>query len=125
MILVLLLPSGIAAQKKERQQVKIGVRLASPQLQLVFQVRPKYPKEAIDAGIEGKAVLQCIVKEDGSVGEIYVIEGKEPLIQAAKTAVAQWKYNPVMINGVAVQSDTRVTVIFEILKEKSKANSPR
>jgi TonB family protein len=89
----------------------------------VFQVRPKYPKEAKDAGIEGKVVLQCIVKEDGSVGEIFVIEGKEPFMQAAKTAVAHWKYKPVMLNGVAVQSDTIVTVVFEILKEKLKANS--
>ena len=69
--------------------------------------------------------MQCIVKEDGSVGEIFVIEGKEPFIQAAKTAVAQWKYKPVMLNGIAVQADTTVTVIFEIPKEKPKASSSR
>lgn len=97
---------------------------ALPKLRVVFQVRPKYPKEAKDTGIEGKVVLHCIVKEDGSVGEIYVIEGKEPFIQAAKAAVAQWKYKPVTLNAVAVQSDTVVTVIFEILKEKPKANLP-
>lgn len=89
----------------------------------MFQARPKYPKEAKDAGIEGKVVLQCIVKEDGSVGEISVIEGKEPFIQAAEMAVAQWKYKAVVLNGVAVQSNTVVTVKFEMLKE-AKANSP-
>jgi len=118
--LVLQLPCGTAAQMQERQQVRVAVRLVHPRLQLVFQVRPKYPKQAKDAGIEGKVELQCIVKEDGSVGEVFVVEGKEPFIHAAKAAVAQWKYKAPMLKGVPVQSDTIVTVIFEILKEKSK-----
>jgi len=89
----------------------------------VFQVRPKYPKQAKDAAIEGKVVSQCIVKENGSVGEICVLEGNEPFIQAARAAVAQWKYKPIILNGIAVQADTMATVIFEILKEKPKAGS--
>ena len=124
LLFVLLLPFGVAAQNKQRQRAKFACP-PHPQLQLVFQVRPKYPTEAKHAGIEGKVILQCIVKEDGSVGEIFVIEGKEPFIQAAKTAVAQWKYKPVMLNGIAVQADTTVTVIFEIPKEKPKASSSR
>jgi len=52
-----------------------------------------------------------------------VIRGKEPFVQAAKTAVAQWKYQPVALNGVAVESDTTVDVIFEIPKQKSKKHT--
>ena len=63
--------------------------------------------------------LLCIVGADGSVLMMEVIRGKEPFVQAAKTAVAQWKYQPVVLNGVAVESDTTVDVIFEIRKQKS------
>jgi len=83
---------------------------------LVMQIRPKYPREAKKAGIEGKVSLRCIVETNGSVGEIKVIEGSEPFVQAAKTAVAQWKYEPIVLNGVAVQAETMINVIFQILK---------
>ena len=89
-------------------------------LVLVFQVRPKYPQEAKRAGIEGRVSLHCIVGSDGSVREIEVIRGEQPFVQAAKTAVAQWKYLPLVLNGMAVESDTTVNVIFEIAKQKSK-----
>ena len=82
-------------------------------------MRPKYPKEAKQAGIEGRVSLHCIIGSDGSVLEMEVIRGEEPFVQAAKTAVAKWKYQPVMLNGVAVESETTVDVIFEIPKQKS------
>jgi len=69
--------------------------------------------------------LHCIVGADGSVLMMEVIRGKEPFVQAAKTAVAQWKYQPVVLDGVAVESDTTVDVIFEIPKQKSnRKDSP-
>lgn len=119
LLFALVLPCGITGQEKQRRRVKI-VCPPNPHVQLVFQVRPKYPKEAKDAGIKGKVVLHCIVKEDGSVGEIYVIEGKEPFIQVAKAAVARWKYKPVTLNAVAVQTDTVVTIIFESPKRNQR-----
>jgi len=111
-------PFGMAGQKKQQPQVKIICPMLRPKL--VLKVRPKYPKEAKQSGIEGKVSLRCIIEPDGSVGEIEVREGKEPFVQAAKIAVALWKYEPIVLNGVAVQGDTTVDVIFEIPKQKSK-----
>ena len=86
-------------------------------LKILKQVRPEYPREAREAGIEGKVSLRCIIGIDGTVKEIEVTEGKEPFVQAAKTAVAQWKYRPLVLNRVAVESDTTVDVIFELSKQ--------
>ena|SRR6266566_999050 len=111
-------PFATAGQKKQEQQVKI---ICPPlHLKIVKQVKPEYPKEAKQSGIEGKVSLRCLIRSDGSVGEIEVNEGKEPFVQAAKTAVAQWKYKPMVLNGVAVQSETTVDVIFQIPRQKSK-----
>jgi len=118
LIVVLLSPFGIAGQGKKSPQVRIVCPMLRPKLAL--QVRPKYPKEAKDSGVEGRVSLWCIIEPDGTVGEIEVREGKEPFVQAAKTAVMQWKYEPRVLNGVAVQVDTTMDVIFEIPKQKSK-----
>jgi outer membrane biosynthesis protein TonB len=91
LIFVILSPFGTPAQKKAEHQAKITC-YPSPHPKLVLQVRPKYPKEAKRAGIEGRVSLHCIVGADGSVLEMEVIRGEEPFVQAAKTAVAQWKY---------------------------------
>jgi len=120
LIFVLSCPFGAVAQKREERQRKIACP-PIPHPRLILQVRPKYPKEAKLSGIEGRVSLHCIVGADGSVLMMEVIRGKEPFVQAAKTAVALWKYQPVVLNGVAVESDTTVEVIFELPKKpKSK-----
>jgi TonB family protein len=116
---VLLSPFCGAAQKKEEHQRKISCP-PIPHPRLVLQVRPKYPKEAKQAGIEGTVSLHCIIGSDGSVQEIEVIRGEDPFVQAAKLAVAKWKYQPVMLNGVSIESDTTVDVIFQMPRQKSK-----
>jgi TonB-like protein len=91
------------------------------------QTRDANPTEVSQGGYggrnRGKVSLRCIVEIDGSGGEIKVIEGSEPFVQAAKTAVAQWKYEPIVLNGVAAQADTTIDVIFQILKSKSNGSA--
>jgi TonB family protein len=112
------------AQKKSEHQAKI-VCYPSPHPKLVLQVRPKYPQEAKRAGIEGRVSLHLIVGVDGSVHKIEVIRGAEPFLQAAKTAVAQWKCQAVVLEGVAVESDATVDIIFKISEQKpNKTDSP-
>ena len=85
------------------------------------QVKPKYPKEAKESGLEGKVSLRCLVKSDGTVDRVEIISGEEPFVEAAKVAVRKWKYQPLVLNGVPVEFDTTVQVIFELPKKtKSK-----
>jgi TonB family protein len=124
LILVILSPFGTPAQKKAGDQAKI-ICYPSPHPKLALQVIPRYPQKAKLSGIEGRVSLHCIVGADGSVLEMEVIRGEEPFVQAAKTAVAQWKYQPVQLNGVAVESDTTVDIIFQLPRQKSKeSDSP-
>jgi TonB family protein len=121
---MLFCPFRVAAQKKEEHQRKIACP-PIPHPRLTLQVRPKYPKQAKLSGIEGRVSMHLLVGADGSVLEMEVIRGEEPFVQAAKTAVAQWKYQPVVVNEVAVESDTTVEFVFEIPKQKSsRTDSP-
>ena len=95
------------------------VKIICPPLsvKITKQVKPEYPKEAKEAGIEGKVDLRCMVRPDGTVEKIDVVSGKEPFVQAAQKAVAQWKYQPLVLNGVAIEFDTTVQVIFQLPKK--------
>ena len=114
------LAAGIA-QEKTDSTVKIVCR-AMQHLKLVKMVRPTYPESAKQAHIEGTVVLTCLIGTDGSVEKLDVVRGHELLVQAALEAVSQWKYEPLKLNGKAVQAETSVRVIFEIPKKKKPAN---
>jgi len=90
-------------------------------VKVMKQVKPEYPKEPKASGIEGKVSLHCLVRSDGTVDKVEIISGEEPFLEAAKVAVRKWKYQPLVLNGVAVEFDTTVQVIFQLPKKlKSK-----
>jgi len=85
---------------------------------LIKLVRPKYPKEAKLAGVQGTVFLRCIIGIDGSVEKIEVISGHQALVPAATNTVSQWMYKPLFLNGKPVQMDTTVDVVFQLAKEQ-------
>jgi len=109
------------AQKKTESTVRI-VCHAMEHVKLVKMVRPTYPESAKQAHIEGTVLLMCLIGADGSVEKLDVVKGHELLVPAAIEAVSQWKYEPLKINGKAVQADTSVRIIFEFPKVKKKVD---
>jgi TonB family protein len=109
------------AQKETESTVRI-VCPAMEHVKLVKMVRPAYPESAKQAHIEGVVLLMCLIGADGSVKKLDVVKGHELLVPAAIEAVSQWKYEPVKINGKAVEADTSVRIIFEFPKVKKKVD---
>lgn len=87
-------------------------------LKLVRMVRPQYPPEAKQAGIQGTVLLHVKVATDGTVKEIVVKEGEPKLVEATVEAVRQWEYEPVQVDGKAVEASTDVTVNFTLSEKK-------
>lgn len=77
--------------------------------QLVHRVDPVYP----DTDAEGTVVLHAIIGPDGTVQQLAVISGPEPLRDAALDAVRQWRYQPYLLNGDPVTVDTTIVVNFK------------
>ena len=82
---------------------------------LVLQkVSPSYPERALKAGLQGSVVLQAWIARDGTIRDLKLIRGSFLLGQAAYKAVKQWRYQPYLLNGQAVETQTYVTVDFRL-----------
>jgi len=65
------------------------------------QKRTNYPQAAIDAKIRGKVVLTFIVERDGSVSNVTIVQGVNPLIddEAVKAIKESPKWTPGLQRG--------------------------
>jgi protein TonB len=66
------------------------------------QKRTSYPQEAVDKRIRGKVVLTFIVEKDGSVSNVTIVKGINPLLDeaAAKAISDSPKWTPGMQRGL-------------------------
>ena len=71
----------------------------------IVRVAPEYPPRAIARGIEGWVQVQFTVTTIGTVKDAIVVaaEPRKTFDDAALKAIARWRYNPKVENGVAVE----------------------
>jgi protein TonB len=81
---------------------------------LLERVLPSYPEQAVRARLQGPVVFEAWIGRDGTIQELKLIRGSLLLGQAAYRAVRQWRYQPYLINGRAVEAQTFVTVDFKL-----------
>lgn len=85
----------------------------------IKMVNPKYPKEALKAGIDGIVVLEITIDKNGWVTAAKIIDGHELLRLAALDAVKVWKYEPFYTDGEPHSATFTVTVKFNLDKNKN------
>jgi len=83
---------------------------------LIHRVEPVYPPEARRANIEGTVKLTAVIATDGSIQQLRVDRGHPLLVKAALDAVKLWKYDPVIVDGSAVEVLTGIDVVFQLKK---------
>jgi periplasmic protein TonB len=82
---------------------------------LIREVKAEYTDEARRRGITGDVVLEIVVKRDGSVGEVTVLQGRGAgLDQRAIAAVRQWRFSPARRRGEPVDVLVEVAVEFTL-----------
>jgi protein TonB len=97
-----------AAKPVERQRVGGDVQAAKS----IFAPKPEYPPMAKLARVQGTVRLEAIIGADGRVQNLQVISGHPMLVRAALDAVAQWRYQPTLLNGEPVEVQTEIMVNF-------------
>lgn len=75
---------------------------------------PDYPQVARRAGLQGIVRLQVRMKTDGSLVVEKVLEGEPSLVEAAITAVRQWRAKPTEFEGRKVETISVVTFNFQL-----------
>lgn len=102
--------------------VEVKGRIKPPKL--IKQVPPEYPEEAKKAKVEGIIILEARTDINGRVTEVKVLEGKDPLLkEAAKEAVMQWVYEPMVVDGEPKEVVFTTTITFELDEEMKKAEA--
>ena len=90
--------------------LRVGGNIRTPRK--VKDVRPLYPQEARDAGVQGVVIIEMRVDADGRVGSARVLRSIPLLDQAALDAVQQWEFEPTLLNGAPIAVVMTVTVQF-------------
>ena len=96
-----------------RGPVRVGGQIQAPTL--IHRVEPYYPPTAVDARLQGVVILEAIVDRDGSVAEVKVLRSVNPLLdREAVLAVKQWRYSPLVLNGIRERFILTVMLSFSI-----------
>jgi TonB family protein len=69
----------------------------------------------VSAHLEGVVILEAIVDRDGTVDEVKVLRSVHPLLdREAMLAVKQWRYSPLVLNGIREKFILTVTLSFHL-----------
>jgi TonB family protein len=81
----------------------------------IRDVRPAYPTDAKDAGIQGVVIIEVRIDEQGRVDDARVLRSIAELDEAALDAVRQWEFQPTLMNGVPTPVIMVVTIQFSLV----------
>ena len=77
------------------------------------KVDPAYPADLMREKIEGTVVLRAVIKADGNVDGVEVLEGfDDRLDENAKRALLRWHFAPATKNGSPVDLEAVVRIPF-------------
>ena len=91
-------------------RLRVGGGVQPPAI--ISNVAPVYPEVAKVARVEGVVLIEAVIATDGSVREARMVRSIPLLDQAALDAVRQWRYQPVLLNGVPVEVSMTIAVNF-------------
>lgn len=97
--------------KAAPNRIRLGEAVQASKL--IAHPQPKYPPLAKDVGIEGAVRLEAVIGKDGTVQDLKALSGRPLLVNAAIGAVRQWRYHPTLLNGMPVEVETTITVVFK------------
>ncbi|MFN0103125.1 MAG: TonB family protein [Bryobacteraceae bacterium] len=107
-------PSAAPASS-EPQRIRVSGNVQAAKI--VKMVRPSYPGEAKQAGVQGTVRMGAVIGKEGDVmGLTLLMSPSAELARSAMEAVNQWKYTPTLLNGQPVEIETAVDVNYTLAK---------
>ena len=82
---------------------------------LLKEVKPDYSEEARRRGLEGEVVMEIVVRRDGTVGDVRVLQGLGfGLDERAISAVRRWRFTAATRRGAPVDVLVEVAMEFRL-----------
>ncbi len=94
------------------QVVRIGGKIAQPRI--IRRVEPVYPDLAAAARLGAIVVVEAEVDVRGVVKTVKVLSGHPLFDEAAMSAVRQWRYQPLLLNGEPTGFILSVVITFNL-----------
>ncbi len=83
----------------------------------IHKVDPAYPTELMRENVAGTVMLYAIIRADGSVAGVRVIEGADERLDLyAQQALARWQFHPATKDGAPVDVEAVFRIPFKPLK---------
>jgi TonB family protein len=98
-------PPGFEPQEQNKN-LRVG--------RLLRRVDPSYPLEAEQQRIEGTVRLHAVIGKDGKIQSLEPISGPPLLVEAAETAVREWRYGPTLLDGHPIQTEADINLVFRL-----------
>ena len=110
-------PAPETARSANAEPKRISVENVQS-VKLIEKVTPVYPPECRAAGIQGSVLFRAVISRDGSILDLKTINEivDRRLVDSAKQAVKQWKYEPTLLNGNPVEIVTEIDVNFTLIQ---------
>jgi protein TonB len=107
--------SGGANTEMKQEFVFEAFELDQPPRPMV-KTAPMYPFRAREQGVEGVVQVKILVREDGTVGEVLIVDArpKDIFEEAVLAAVPNWKFEPGVIQGKRVTSWVVTALHFKL-----------
>jgi periplasmic protein TonB len=84
-------------------------------LRVIHKVEPEYTKEALDAKIEGTAILSSMIGTDGVASDIKLVRGLgKGLDEKAVECLRQWRFAPATKFGEPVSTKATIEINFRL-----------
>lgn len=84
------------------------------------KVDPAYPLQLMRENVAGTVTLRAIIRTDGTVGDIRVVNGADQrLDQYATQALSRWHFRPAMKNGTTIDVEAIVIIPFKPILRRS------
>jgi TonB family protein len=81
---------------------------------LLSRGNPSYPQEAVQQRIEGTVRLHAVIGKDGKIQSLEPMSGPPLLVEAAETAVREWRYGPTLLDGHPIQTQADINLVFRL-----------
>ncbi len=94
-------------------RVRVGGNVQSAKI--ISQPKPTYPPEMKAQRLEETVVLDAVISKEGVPVSLSSANGARPeFVKSAVDAVMQWRYEPTLLNGQAVEVETTITVNYTL-----------
>jgi protein TonB len=107
--------SGGANTDMKQEFVFEAFELDTP-ARAIVKTAPMYPFRAREQGIEGVVQVKILVREDGTVGEVLIIDARprDVFEEAVLACVPNWRFEPGVIQGKRVASSLVTALHFKL-----------